>query len=97
MPSRCNGIPGQPCSEFAVALRIRPFAITERAFKRLSESEQQIVTEELTAGVKAVDQVSRQDNDKAAAALTKQGIVWLDPKPEEADEWFTLAAKRTPS
>ncbi|MEE6246772.1 MAG: TRAP transporter substrate-binding protein DctP [Pseudomonadota bacterium] len=69
------------------------FAITERAFKRLSESEQQIVTEELTAGVKAVDQVSRQNNDKAAAALTKQGIVWLDPKPEEADEWFTLAAQ----
>ena len=69
------------------------FAITERAFKRLSESEQQIVTEELTAGVKAVDQVSRQDNDKAAAALTKQGIVWLDPKPEESDEWFTLAAQ----
>ena len=68
------------------------FVITERTFKRLSESEQQIVTEELTAG-KAVDRVSRQDNDKAAAALTKQGIVWLDPKPEEAAEWFALAAQ----
>jgi len=69
------------------------FVIAERAFKRLNAEQQQIVTEELTAGVEAVDAVSRKDNDSAAAALLKQGIVALEPTPEEAAEWFELAAQ----
>ena len=69
------------------------FVIAERAFNRLNEAEQQVVTEELTAGVQAVDRESRADNDKAAAALSKQGIVWLDPRAEETAEWFDLAAQ----
>ncbi|HAH81078.1 MAG TPA: C4-dicarboxylate ABC transporter [Gammaproteobacteria bacterium] len=69
------------------------FVITERMFKRLSAEQQQIVTEELTAAVKAVDRASRKDNDSAAAALVKQGIVWLEPAAEEATEWFELAAQ----
>jgi TRAP-type C4-dicarboxylate transport system substrate-binding protein len=69
------------------------FVIAERAFNRLSEAEQQVVTEELSAGVKGVDRESRVDNEKAAAALSKQSIVWLDPQPEEAAEWFALAAE----
>ncbi len=69
------------------------FVIAERAFKRLNAEQQQIVTEELTAGVEAVDAASRKDNDSAAAALLKQGIVALEPTPEEAAEWFELAAQ----
>ena len=69
------------------------FVIAERAFNRLSEAEQRVVTEELSAGVKGVDRESRVDNEKAAAALSKQSIVWLDPQPEEAAEWFALAAE----
>ena len=69
------------------------FVITERMFKRLNAEQQQIVTEELTAAVKAVDRASRKDNDSAAAALVKQGIVWLEPAAEEATEWFELAAQ----
>ena len=69
------------------------FVIAERAFKRLNATQQQIVTEELTAGVKAVDAMSRKDNESAAAALLKQGIVSLQPSSEEAAEWFDLAAQ----
>ena len=62
-------------------------------FKRLNAEQQQIVTEELTAAVKAVDRASRKDNDSAAAALVKQGIVWLEPAAEEATERYELAAQ----
>ena len=62
-------------------------------FKRLNAEQQQIVTEELSAAVKSVDRVSRKDNESAAAALLKQGIVALEPSAEAAAEWFALAAE----
>ncbi len=67
------------------------FTITERAFNRLNEMEQQIVTEELATAVEAVDRSSRQDNDSAQAALLAEGVEWLQPSDEEQQQWFEMA------
>jgi TRAP-type C4-dicarboxylate transport system substrate-binding protein len=67
------------------------FAITERAFNRMSETEQSIVTEELSAAVARVDAVSRKDNDAANQALIDQGLQWLQPSDAERAEWYGIA------
>ena len=66
-------------------------AIAERPFKKLSEAEQAIVREELTAAVKAVDQSARSDHLSAKAAIAGQGIEWLQPNEAEMQEWHALA------
>jgi TRAP-type C4-dicarboxylate transport system substrate-binding protein len=67
------------------------FAITERAFNRMSEAEQAIVTEELTAAVARVDAASRKDNDAAGEALVSEGLQWLQPSDTELAEWYAIA------
>ena len=67
------------------------FAITERAFNRMTEAEQAIVTEELTAAVARVDAASRKDNDAAGKALVGEGLEWLQPSDAELNEWYTIA------
>ena len=67
------------------------FAITERAFNRMNEAEQAIVTEELTAAVARVDAASRKDNDAAGKALVGEGLKWLQPSDAELNEWYTIA------
>jgi TRAP-type C4-dicarboxylate transport system substrate-binding protein len=67
------------------------FAITERAFNRMNETEQSIVTEELRAAVARVDAASRKDNDAANQALVDQGLQWLQPSDAERAEWYGIA------
>ena len=67
------------------------FAITERAFSRMDESEQAIVTEELSAAVARVDAASRKDNEAANQALVDQGLQWLQPSNAERAEWYSIA------
>jgi TRAP-type C4-dicarboxylate transport system substrate-binding protein len=67
------------------------FAITERAFNRMNETEQSIVTEELSAAVARVDAASRKDNDAANQALVDQGLQWLQPSDAERAEWYGIA------
>jgi TRAP-type C4-dicarboxylate transport system substrate-binding protein len=67
------------------------FAITERAFNRMNETEQSIVTEELSAAVARVDAASRKDNDAANQALIDQGLQWLQPSDAERAEWYDIA------
>ena len=67
------------------------FAITERAFNRMNEDEQAIVTEELSAAVARVDAASRKDNEAANQALVDQGLQWLQPSDAERAEWYGIA------
>jgi hypothetical protein len=57
----------------------------------MSEAEQAIVTEELTAAVSRVDSVSRRDNEAAGEALVGEGLKWLQPSATELDEWYAIA------
>ena len=67
------------------------FTIAERPFNRLNAEQQAIVSEELRAAVKAVDQSARQDSEKAYTALGQVGVQWLQPTTEERQQWLTLA------
>ena len=67
------------------------FALTERAFNRLDNAEQAIVTEELEAAVARVDAMSRKDNTAADEALQTTGLQWLQPSGEELSEWYAMA------
>ena len=67
------------------------FALTERAFNRMDEAEQAIVTEELEAAVARVDAMSRKDNVAADKALQSTGLQWLQPSDEERRQWYAMA------
>ncbi len=67
-------------------------AMAERAFNRLSDAHQAVVTEELGAAVRAVNDSARKDHLSAKQAISNQGISWLSPSEEEMSEWLTLAA-----
>ena len=67
------------------------FALAERPFARLSDDHQRIVSEELTAAVKAADASARSDHNKAKSALIAQGIEWASPSRDELSEWQRLA------
>ena len=67
------------------------FAMTERAFKKLSADEQRIVEEEMGAAVAAADKSARRDHNSAKAALSGQGIQWSKPSAAQYREWLELA------
>ncbi len=60
--------------------------LDEDAFKRISKEDQQIVRTVMAEVIGEIDRHSREDNLQAAEALKKQGIVFLKPTPEAADE-----------
>ena len=68
------------------------FVMTDRAFRRISEEHQAIVTEEWRAAVAAADKSARRDHLSAKEALVKQGINWRKPEGADLDEWLALAA-----
>ncbi len=67
------------------------FAMSERPFNRLSAEHQAVVSEVMQLAVKEVDTAARKDHNSAKAALTNQGIEWLQPASADASEWMTLA------
>ena len=67
------------------------FAMSERPFGRLSSEHQTIVSQEMSAAVKEVDEAARRDHNSAKSALTNQGIQWLQPAAVDAQEWISLA------
>ncbi len=67
------------------------FAMAERPFNRLSAEHQAVVSEEMQTAVKEVDAAARRDHNSAKAALSNQGIEWLQPGSEDTTEWITLA------
>jgi TRAP-type C4-dicarboxylate transport system substrate-binding protein len=66
-------------------------AMSEKAYARLSEAHGEILTEELGAVVASADEAARKDHTGAKAALTAQGIKWLEPSADERAEWAQLA------
>jgi TRAP-type C4-dicarboxylate transport system substrate-binding protein len=67
------------------------FAIAERPFNRLTESQKAIVSSELSQAVKAADGFARRDHESAKAALINQGINWINPTVAESKEWDSVA------
>lgn len=62
-------------------------AIDKKAFNKLTEGDQRIVREVMSKAFVEFDDETRDDNEKALAALEKQGVKILKPSPEEMAAW----------
>lgn len=62
-------------------------AIDKTAFNEITAADQKIVREVMAGVIKEIDLRSRQDNQEAIAALKKQGIEFVKPTPEAAEEF----------
>ncbi len=65
--------------------------IQKDAFDTIKYEDQVIVKQEIARVVKAMDKLTRSDNIKAKEALKNQGIIFVNPDPEELARWKTLA------
>lgn len=61
-------------------------AMNQKAFNKISKRDQQTVRSVMGRVIKDIDLRSRQDNLQATEALEKQGIQYLKPTPEAANE-----------
>lgn len=61
-------------------------AIDKPAFDQIAPADQQIVREIMARVIKEIDLHSREDNEQAIAALKNQGIQFVKPSPEAAEE-----------
>ncbi|WP_108126795.1 TRAP transporter substrate-binding protein DctP [Saccharospirillum mangrovi] len=58
-------------------------AIHERALNGVSDADRSIINEEFTTASQLIDRQTRQDNNRALAALQQLGIEILEPQPED--------------
>ena len=71
------------------------FAIDKKAFKKISQSDQEVVRNILNRIYKRFDRENRKDNIKAIRVLRKQGIKFVMPDGKTLKEWKELALKVT--
>jgi TRAP-type C4-dicarboxylate transport system substrate-binding protein len=61
-------------------------AIDKAAFDEIAPADQAIVRQIMARVIKEIDQHSREDNEQAISALKNQGIQFVKPTPEAAEE-----------
>ena len=78
----------EPLTYFSAIL-----VVDNRAFKKLSEQDQQIVRDVMAAAFKRIDAQNRKDNVAAKEALRKQGIQFVKLTDKSAEEWRKIGDK----
>lgn len=71
--------------------------VSEKAFNKLSPTDQKTVREVFGRVSSTLDARTRTDNQQAREALAKQGIEFLIVEPAEAEKWNSVAAEATES
>ena len=66
-------------------------AIDRKAFKKLTPSDQAIVQKVMSETFDRLDQLNREDNNKAKQALSSQGITFTQPTAEEKNNWYSIS------
>ncbi|MEW8452139.1 MAG: TRAP transporter substrate-binding protein DctP [Candidatus Thiodiazotropha sp.] len=61
--------------------------LTETAFNKLQKPDRSVVREILGATFDRIDRQNRMDNEKALAALQKQGIEFVSPSTDQQQAW----------
>ncbi|MET0072039.1 MAG: TRAP transporter substrate-binding protein DctP [Candidatus Thiodiazotropha sp.] len=61
--------------------------LTEKAFNKLQKPDRSVVREILGATFDRIDRQNRMDNEKALAALRKQGIEFVSPSADQQQAW----------
>ncbi len=67
--------------------------IDRKAFVKLAPDDQASVREVMGRVFKAIDAQNRRDNIAAKETLRRQGIVFIEPSPQELVEWQRIADK----
>lgn len=68
-------------------------AISNKAYKKAKPKDQEIINEVMTGVFKELDEINKNDNKSALAALKNQGVKFIKPTAAQADEWFEFAKK----
>ena len=67
--------------------------IDQRTFKKLSETDQAIVSKAMGDAFRNLDVANQRDNESARAVLIKQGIAFDTPTPEEVRYWQNVGVR----
>lgn len=78
-------------TETPITYLIGILAVQKKAFEKLEPADQAIVREEMGKVFKRMDQLNRDDNQAAKAALQNQGIELVVPSQEERRRWKNYA------
>jgi len=78
-------------TEVPIVYTCGTFALSNRAWTKLSDGDQAIVDEVLSEMTRILDRRAREDNEGARVALQNQGVVAVEPQAGTADEWRELA------
>ena len=74
-------------TELPIAYTLGLMAVDKRAFDQLSEPDQKIVREVMTATYDAFEQTNRTDNEAAKSAMQSNGLQFIPAAPGTALEW----------
>jgi len=69
--------------------------LQQRALKRLSAKDRQVLQEVMARTVAAISAQTRRDNTSARQALQAQGVRFVTPNPEELEEWKGIVRRST--
>ena len=72
------------------------FALDSRAFRRVSEADQQVVSEVMTDVVQRLDRQARADNAQAREVMENMGIEFVSVDPADVSEWRATIAGTMP-
>lgn len=74
-------------TDVPIAYSLGLMAVDKRAFDQLTETDQQVFREVMTATYQTFEQTNRTDNESAKSALQSNGLQFLQVEPETALEW----------
>jgi len=74
-------------TEIPIAYTLGLMAVDKRAFDQISEPDQKIVREVMTATYDAFEQTNRTDNEAAKSAMQSNGLQFIPAAPGTALEW----------
>ena len=74
-------------TEVPIAYTLGLMAVDKRAFDQISEPDQKIVREVMTATYDAFEQTNRTDNEAAKSAMQSNGLQFIPAAPGTALEW----------
>ncbi|MEA3291389.1 MAG: TRAP transporter substrate-binding protein DctP [Pseudomonadota bacterium] len=78
-------------TEVPLSYLVGGLVVEKKRFEKLKPEDQKVVREVMDRIFARMDDINRADNEKAMAALGKQGIQFVKPSPAEVERWKGLA------
>ena len=78
-------------TDVPVSYLIGVLAVQQKAFSKLTAEDQEIVRQEMGKVFERMDKINRADDRAAQAALSNQGITFVQPNPGEVERWRQIS------